>query len=157
MVRIRNAGSSRTTPTLFQSGTYDLDTNYRWLPSIAMDKDGNIALGYSKSSTSVFPGIYITGRLATDTARHNGRRVLMRAGIGVQLGAGIAGATTAHDPRPHRPMHLLLYERVLKDEWGLQLVYPDRCLLPVLRLGRGLWGTVTGTSLHRKQALRFLE
>ena len=62
----RNTGSSTTTPTLFQSGTYDPDTNYRWLPSIAMDKDGNIALGYSKSSTSVIPGIYVTGRLATD-------------------------------------------------------------------------------------------
>ena len=48
-------GSSTTTPTVFQSGIYDIDTSYRWLPSIAMDKDGNIALGYSKSSTTVFP------------------------------------------------------------------------------------------------------
>ena len=35
------------------------------MPSAAMDKDGNIALGYSKSSTTVIPGIYLTGRLAT--------------------------------------------------------------------------------------------
>src|SRR5947208_14778008 len=57
----RNAGSSSSTPTLFQSVHYDIDTNYRWLPSIAMDKDGNIALGYSKPSTTVKPGVYITG------------------------------------------------------------------------------------------------
>src|SRR5438874_3177297 len=84
----RNAGSSSTTPTLFQSGHYDIDTNYRWLPSIAMDKDGNIALGYSKSSTSVFPGIYVTGRLAGDPAGTMGAETEMQAGIGVQLGAG---------------------------------------------------------------------
>src|SRR5436309_4445320 len=62
----RNAGSSTTTPTVFQSGTFDPDTSYRWMPSIAMDKDRNIALGYSKSSPSVKPGIYLTGRLSTD-------------------------------------------------------------------------------------------
>ena len=33
-------GSSTTTPTVFQSGIYDIDTSYRWLPSIATDKDG---------------------------------------------------------------------------------------------------------------------
>ncbi|HEX4630181.1 MAG TPA: hypothetical protein VH188_04385 [Chthoniobacterales bacterium] len=60
----RNAGTSTTTPTLFQSGTFDPDTAYRFMPSIAMDKDRNIALGYSKSSTTVKPGIYLTGRLA---------------------------------------------------------------------------------------------
>src|SRR5438874_6407073 len=84
----RNAGSSSTTPTLFQSAHYDIDTNYRWLPSIAMDKDGNIALGYSKSSTTVFPGIYVTGRLASDPVGTMGAEIQMTAGIGSQLGAG---------------------------------------------------------------------
>ena len=40
--------------------------------SIAMDNSHNIALGYSKSSTTVKPGIYITGRLSGDT-HHDGR------------------------------------------------------------------------------------
>jgi hypothetical protein len=84
----RNAGDSTTQPTLFQSGTYDIDTSYRWLPSISMDKDGNMALGYSKSSTTVKPGIYVTGRLAGDTAGTMGAELEMQAGIGVQLGAG---------------------------------------------------------------------
>ena len=84
----RNAGSSTATPTLFQSGTYDPDTSYRWLPSIAMDKDGNIALGYSKSSTTVKPGIYVTGRLAGDPAGTMGAETEMQAGIGSQLAAG---------------------------------------------------------------------
>jgi hypothetical protein len=32
------------------------------MPSIAMDKDRNIALANSKSSTTIKPGIYLTGR-----------------------------------------------------------------------------------------------
>jgi hypothetical protein len=84
----RNTGSSTTHPTLFQSGTFDPDNSYRWLPSSAMDKDGNIALGYSKSSTTVFPGIYITGRLASDPVGTMGAEIAMQAGIGSQLGAG---------------------------------------------------------------------
>ena len=81
-------GSSTTTPTIFQSGTYDPDTSYRWMPSIAMDKQRNIALGYSKSSTTIKPGIYLTGRLVTDLAGTMGAETEMQAGLGVQLGGG---------------------------------------------------------------------
>src|SRR5205809_5396103 len=79
-------GSSTTTPAIFQSGTYDPDTSYRWMPSIAMDKDRNIALGYSKSSTTIKPGIYLTGRLAGDSAGTMGAETVMHAGAGLQLG-----------------------------------------------------------------------
>ncbi len=54
------------TPTLYQQGTYAPDNKYRWMGSIAMDKVGDMALGYSISSTSQHPGIAFTGRLATD-------------------------------------------------------------------------------------------
>jgi hypothetical protein len=85
----RNAGSSTTTPTLFQSGTFDPDTAYRFMSSIAMDKDRNIALGYTKSSTTVKPGIYMTGRLATDAAGTMGAETTVQAGLGSQTaGAG---------------------------------------------------------------------
>jgi len=85
----RNAGSSTTTPTVFQSGTFDPDSGYRFMSSIAMDKDRNIALGYSKSSTGVKPGIYMTGRLFTDAAGTMGAETTVQAGLGVQTaGAG---------------------------------------------------------------------
>src|SRR5436189_274940 len=88
-MEFRNAGSSTTAPTVFQSGTFDPDTAYRWLPSIAMDKDHNIALGYSKSSTTIKPGIYMTGRLGTDTINTMGAEATVQAGIGSQTsGAG---------------------------------------------------------------------
>ncbi|GAA2518762.1 hypothetical protein [Streptomyces longisporus] len=54
-------------PTVYQQGTYAPDSAYRWMGSIAEDKVGNIALGYSQSSSSVHPSIRYTGRLAGDT------------------------------------------------------------------------------------------
>src|SRR5437588_10904617 len=88
-MEFRNAGSSTATPTLFQSGIFDPTTDYRWMSSIAMDKDHNIALGYSKSSLSVIPGIYITGRLGTDALNTMGAEATVTAGTGVQTtGAG---------------------------------------------------------------------
>ena len=80
----RNAGSSTTTPTVLQASTYDPDTNYRWMGSIAMDKDHNIALGYSKSSLTVIPSIFITGRLSSDPPNTLSSETLVKAGTGVQ-------------------------------------------------------------------------
>jgi hypothetical protein len=52
--------------TIAQQGTYAPDTVHRWMGSIAMDQEGNIALGYSVSSSTVFPGIRYASRLAGD-------------------------------------------------------------------------------------------
>jgi hypothetical protein len=54
------------TLSVFQQGTYAPDTTYRWMGSIALDKVGNIGLGYSASSSSLNPSIRITGRLPGD-------------------------------------------------------------------------------------------
>jgi len=57
-----------TTPSLFQSGTFAPDANFRWMGSAAMDQAGNMAIGYSVSSSAIKPQIRITGRLAGDPA-----------------------------------------------------------------------------------------
>lgn len=54
------------TPTVYQQGTYAPDATYRWMGSIAMDRTGNIALGYSVSSATLSPGIRYSGRVPTD-------------------------------------------------------------------------------------------
>jgi hypothetical protein len=54
------------TPSVYQQSTYAPDTTDRWMGSIAQDKVGNIALGYSASSSSIHPQIRFTGRLAGD-------------------------------------------------------------------------------------------
>jgi hypothetical protein len=47
--------------TLHQEGDHAPDSNNRWMGSIAMDKNGNIALGYSILSTTGFPGLCYIG------------------------------------------------------------------------------------------------
>jgi hypothetical protein len=63
---IRRDGAG--TYSLYQQGTYAPgDGIHRWMGSIAMDKKGNMALGYSVvNGVDVFPGIRYTGRLAGD-------------------------------------------------------------------------------------------
>lgn len=60
---IRNPNGA---PSVFQQGTFVPDANFRWMPSIAMDKVGDITVGYSVSSGSVFPSIRYSGRVPTD-------------------------------------------------------------------------------------------
>ena len=52
--------------TVAQQGTYAPSTASRWMGSIAMDSVGNIALGYSISSSTTYAGLAYTGRLAGD-------------------------------------------------------------------------------------------
>jgi hypothetical protein len=52
--------------TTFQDSTYQPDTTWRWMGSVAMDKFANMALGYSASSSTIHPQIRYTGRLGTD-------------------------------------------------------------------------------------------
>ena len=52
--------------TVFQESTYQPDTDWRWMGSIAMDRSGNMALGFSASSPLIHPQIRWAGRLATD-------------------------------------------------------------------------------------------
>jgi hypothetical protein len=72
-------------PFIYQQGTYAPDTVHRWMGSAAMDKDGNIAIGYSASSSSVFPSIRYAGRLASDPLGVLAQgEAIMQAGIGSQ-------------------------------------------------------------------------
>jgi hypothetical protein len=53
--------------SIYQEGTYaPSDGHSRWMGSIAMDTAGSIALGYSISSSTIYPGIRYTGRLIND-------------------------------------------------------------------------------------------
>ncbi|HEX5839370.1 MAG TPA: hypothetical protein VFY26_16150 [Anaerolineales bacterium] len=54
--------------SLYQQGTYaPNDGVHRWMGSVAQDKQGNMALGYSVvNGVNVYPGIRYTGRLAGD-------------------------------------------------------------------------------------------
>jgi hypothetical protein len=53
-------------PVLYQQGTFAPDSFYRWMPSIGMDKKGNIGIGYSFGGTPNFAGQRFAARLAND-------------------------------------------------------------------------------------------
>jgi hypothetical protein len=52
--------------TTFQQSTYQPDTDWRWMGSISMDGQGNMAMGFSASSPTIHTQIRYTGRLASD-------------------------------------------------------------------------------------------
>ena len=80
---INNATSG--TPTFVQQSTYQPDTTWRWMGSAAMDAAGNLGLGFSVSSGTVFPGVSYAGRLAGDPANTLGQgEATLVTGAGVQ-------------------------------------------------------------------------
>jgi hypothetical protein len=82
---LRNPAS----PFIYQQGTYAPDADHRWMPGISQDKDGNIAIGYSVSSTSTFPSIRYAGHLTTDPLGEMGQgEATLIAGTGSQTGTG---------------------------------------------------------------------
>src|SRR6185312_12088083 len=74
------------TPTIAQQSTFAPDTKFRWMGSVAMDQQGNMAMGYSESSSTTFPSIAITGRLATDPANTMQAETTIINGSGSQTG-----------------------------------------------------------------------
>jgi hypothetical protein len=55
-----------TSLSVFQQGTYAPDQQWRWMGSIARDKVGDILVGYSESSSTQYPSIYVAGRQVND-------------------------------------------------------------------------------------------
>ncbi|HEY6767726.1 MAG TPA: hypothetical protein VI386_23480 [Candidatus Sulfotelmatobacter sp.] len=76
------------TPVIYQWQTYSPDkTTWRWVPSIAQDQYGDIAVGYNTSGTAVHPGVAYTGRVLTD------KLSTMEAETSVIVGGGSQQAT----------------------------------------------------------------
>jgi hypothetical protein len=63
---LRNVTSGSV--NVFQDSTYQPDVTWRWTGSAAMDRVGNLALGFSASSDKINPQIRYAGRLAGDPA-----------------------------------------------------------------------------------------
>jgi hypothetical protein len=75
-------------PCIYQQGTFAPDGNFRWMPSIAMDHVGDIAVGYSDSSPTVDPSIRYTGRTPSDPLGTMKSETAIVAGGGVQRNTG---------------------------------------------------------------------
>ena len=79
-------GNFPANPAQQQSWTNGNDGLWRWMPSIAVDQNGNTAIGYSTSSPSIFPSIRYAGRLAIDALNNLAQgEAIMTIGGGSQL------------------------------------------------------------------------
>jgi hypothetical protein len=83
-----SGGTVATTPV--QQSTYKPDSSNRWMPSLAVDKYGNLLIGYSVSSSSMHPAIRYAGRLAGDPANSlgQGETTLIAGGGGQTVDCG---------------------------------------------------------------------
>ena len=89
-VRWYEVRNPRTATALYQQGTFNPDSSFRWMGSIAQDKTGNMALGYSVSSASLYPAIRYTGRAATDTLGTMQSETTIVNGTGSQSGSNLS-------------------------------------------------------------------
>jgi hypothetical protein len=83
-------GSSTTlTTTINQQSTFSPNSDYRWMSSIAMDRHGNIAVGYSRASGSLYPsvGIALGAVSSMNTTTGSGLTPLTQESV-IQQGAG---------------------------------------------------------------------
>jgi len=71
--------------SLFQSATFAPDTRHRWMGSVAMDKVGDIAVGYSLSSSTTNPALGYATRTAADAPGLLANEVIFKQGGGSQL------------------------------------------------------------------------
>jgi hypothetical protein len=78
------------TPLIHQQGTYAPgDGLHRWMGSAAMDRQGNLAIGFSVSSGTVFPSIHYAGRLVGDPPGLLAQgEAILQTGGGSQLSTG---------------------------------------------------------------------
>jgi hypothetical protein len=51
---------------MYQQGVWGSDADHRWMASAALDHSGNLAVGYSVSSSTTYPSARYAGRLAGD-------------------------------------------------------------------------------------------
>jgi hypothetical protein len=95
-VRWYEIRSPASNPIVYQSGTYAPDSNYRWMGSIAMDRAGNIAEGYSVSSSTMFPSIRYSGWQPTVDSKgvFESENTLI-SGTGSETGSGRWGDYTS--------------------------------------------------------------
>jgi uncharacterized repeat protein (TIGR01451 family) len=81
-------------PTVAQQSTFAPDSSFRWMGSAAMDVSGDMAVGYSISSSTVLPSIVFAGRAATDPANTLQAETTIFSGAGAQNSVGFLGSLT---------------------------------------------------------------
>jgi len=112
---LRNTGSGWS---IYQQGTYSPDGNCRWMGSIAMDSLGDMALGYSISSASMYPSLRYTGRLANDPLNQ-----MTIAERGIMNGSGYETYSGSGNRRWGDYSSMVVDPSAAKTFWYTQMYY----------------------------------
>jgi hypothetical protein len=99
-VRWYEVQSPGNNPYVFQQGTYAPDSNNRWMGSIAMDQMGDIAVGYSVSSASMYPAVRYAARLQSDVLNTLESENSIIEGTGSEVGSNRWGDYSAMSVDP---------------------------------------------------------
>ena len=114
---------------IFQQSTYQPDSTWRWMGSIGSDNQGNIALGFSASSSSINPQIRYAGRLATDPLNTLSGEQHLFDGTGSQTGTSNRwGDYSDLTVDPVDDCTFYYTNEYLPDHVQLQLAHPHRLL-----------------------------
>ena len=118
-----------TGPSIVQAGVFASDGEYRTFADLAVNHCGDMTIGFTKSSTSMFPSVYYTGRLGTDPANTVGAEGELKAGENTYSGfdgtpfrwGDYSGATS--DPDGVQTWYLGEYSRnnILGTKWATSI------------------------------------
>jgi len=124
---------------LHQEGTYSPDSNQRWMGSAAMNGNGDIALGYSVSSSTVYPSLRVAARLLGDTLGTMGRETNFITSTASQTGSERWGDYSAMTVDPVDESFWYTHEYVGADNnWRTRIIkfaiVPEPCLFIIYYL-----------------------
>lgn len=84
---------SSGTPSVVQQGTFSSSSEYRSFPDLAVNSCGDMLVGYTKTSSSIYPGVYVAGREVADASGQLKSETTLHAGEDYY---------TAYDASPRR-------------------------------------------------------
>ena len=116
------------TPIVYQQGTFSPDSNHRWMGSVAMDKAGNIAVGYSVSGSAMYPAIRYTGRQTADplgTLQTEAPWLMVTAPKGQSQPLG---RLHENERRSCGRLYILVHQRIPEEQRHLQLEHGDHAI-----------------------------
>ena len=142
-----NVNNGTVSSTIAQATTWDPDganVMYRFMPSLAVNRMGDMALGYSTSSSTTKPAIKYAGRLATDPINtfSQTEQVLIQ-GTGTQVGINRWGDYTAMTLDPDGCTFWYTNEYYIVDGTNYQTRIGSFAFPGCTPVGAG--GTVSGT------------
>jgi subtilisin-like proprotein convertase family protein len=77
---VRWAQINLSTMTVANAGVYSSNSEYRTFADLAVNHCNDMAVGYTKSSSSMYPAVFVTGRQSTDAAGTLQAEVQLKAG-----------------------------------------------------------------------------